>query len=226
MNNVTQIKKYFKFETLADGMPILESTYETLHQRYELSECGHIPNDKLRNIFTIPVEFVDLSVSYNFVHSLSVNEFFCNDLFDILKPYLAKEYDFGRIMYNTTIIYEGYVLWKRNESVFLRGNSQSFFWRCKYCGTPRYQTNGMEYILRRDIDERADIITTEQSSMVISEDVFNIIKSHSLWNKFKRKTRIREIAIIDQPRDGFSANLLQTSIEQERRPQWCANMSF
>jgi hypothetical protein len=215
------MKKYFKFETLAEGMSMLENTYETLCRRYELSECACIPRDKLRKIFTVPVEFVDLSVAYNFVRTLSANEFLRQDIFEVLKPYLTKEYDFGRIMYNTTIIDEGYVLWQRREPVILRGNSQSYFWRCKYCGTTRYQANGKEYILRRDIDEETDIFATVQSSMVISEDILYVLKSHSRWSEFRKKTRIREIEILDQPRDGFLPDLSQVPPEQERRPKWC-----
>ena len=211
------MNKYFIFETLADGMDMNHEIYENLRDKNALS-CGHIPIKKANKKFIVPIETLDLSCAYNFVGTLMTNEFIRKDLFDVLEPYLSQEFEFGKVRFNGKILDEGILLWPRREEIPYRGNDTSFCWRCKFCGVLHYQSKGCEYALKCDIEGAT--IRPLGHTLVVNEKVAKILTSHPQWQVFRRKVRLNEISVFDEPKDGFPMNLSDILPQDERRPPW------
>jgi len=212
------MNKYFTFETSADGMRMLKEEYSKWSDKNSL-KCGHIPFKKANKKFIVPVETLDLSLAYNFVGA--IGDFLRNDLFGVLEPYLSAEYDFGRIKYNGKTVKEGMLLWQRREAIPIRSNKQAFCWRCKHCGVLRYDPFPWKrlYLLKKDVNGM--LVGPAGYTTIVHEKIVNLLTSHPQWNVFKKKTKLKEIPVIDEPKDGFPMNLEDILPEDERRPPWC-----
>jgi len=209
------MQKYYTFITCADGMRMPKDLWESLRNRSIYSECAHVRPEAERKKFTIPVADLDLSCPYNFLWAVGDNYFFRKDLFSVLEPYLTHEFDFGQIKYQDQIVTEGYVLWSKNEPIHLRGGKKSTCHKCKYCGKIIYFTHDRRYALRKDI-EGTIIRLAHYGGLVIDEEVYQVLTSHPDWEKLKRKTEIKEIKVLEVPKDGFPLDLTTIKPEDER----------
>jgi len=161
---------------------------------------------------------LDLSLAHNYVGARG--KFLRNDLFELLEQYLKAEYDFGRIKFNGKTIKEGVLLWQRREAIPIRAYKEALCWRCKHCGVLRYDPfpwkRKQMYLLKKDVDGM--FIGPAGLTTVVHEKIVEILTSHPQWNVFKKKTEIKEIAVLDEPKDGFPMNLEDILPKDERRP--------
>lgn len=213
------MSKYFTLGTFADGMAMLQEEYDKYYKKHSL-KCGHVPFKKANKKITVSVKTLDLSLAYNFAGLLTINVFLRNDLFEVLEPYLSAEYDFGQIKFNGKTVKEGVLLWQRREAIPIRAYKEALCWRCNHCGVLRYDPFPWKrrsmYLLKKDVDGM--LIGPAGLTTVVHEKIVELLTSHPQWNVFKKKTEIKEIAVLNEPKDGFPMNLEDILPKDERRP--------
>ncbi len=221
--------KIYQWGTLTeDLMDELRDEHYERYNRQRHKECKHLACE-------IPVQDIAVvkynsSLAYNSVGFVNeVHDYFRNDLFAVLKPYLEKNFDFASVIFRDEIKKDGVILWSKKPFVMtrgmIRGRTGSCFWRCKYCGEPTYQTefsDKKEYILEQD-SQNITICRGGLGGLLLNEEIHGLLTTHPDWKKFSRKTKLREIPVFSRPLDGFPADLSQTPPEDERRPAWCTD---
>jgi hypothetical protein len=218
--------KIYRMITSVEGMHALRNEHYKHYNRQRHNGCKHLACQI--PVQDIAVEEYNSSFAYNYVAFVGgVHDYFRNDLFTVLEPYLAENFDFSSVVFQNEIQKDGMILWSK-KPVFItrgmiRGRGGSCFWRCKYCGIPTYQTEHSEkkeYVLEQDA-QNITICAAGLGDLLLNEEVHELLTTHAGWKTFSRKTTLREIPVFKRPLDNYPADLSQTPPEDERRPAWC-----
>lgn len=106
-------------------------------------------------------------------------------------------------------------IWPKNR-VIIRGNRQSYCYRCQACEQLiyipmwNYQDHGF-WILRTDLPPSP--VFAAHLSLVLSPELFRRLPRFRL-----RHVLVGRVAVLDEPIDGLPANLEALAPDQERRP--------
>lgn len=214
------MNNYFVLSSNCSGIRLPKEEDKRLEKKYRCPICTHVAPEAHTEKYTIPVteEQSDFSCPFNYVTTIRVRAAIRQDLFEVLEPYLVEEFEFGQISKDGVILPEWHVLWPKTMPICQRGNKQSFYTHNRICGHTYYQPFGICYVMRGDIGD-AKVKAPEWSSLIVCEEIMQIINSHPKRRVFKRLMgRDIRLPVVDKPRDGFPVDLLQTPPELERRP--------
>lgn len=196
---------YYEINPYGDGAKTAERWWNAHFTRFS---CGHY-DDNRKFFEEITVEYADDSCAVGSV--LSSMPYLRLDFLDALCPEIeqAEQVRFDILIDNETrkVLDQWETVWM--PSVKKRGSKKSFFWKCEVCGRRNYSFSlPCNYVLEEDAGERP-IIMTDGAFLLLREDIHARLLKHPHWAKIKKKIRFNKVKVLQEPLDGYPADLSQ-----------------
>ncbi len=169
--------------------------------------CGHYDFDYV--IPRVLLRRMKRSAHLWGVGELSV-DFIHTELIEWLSPEIHEGVQFGEVEVVGRGVSRTYRSYWPKQKVPLR-SEKAYCWRCEVCGQLIYTVMGSQiYLLRRDVPQLS--VFRVKFGLVVTAEILERLRTKRL-----RKVCIDELPVLDEPIDGFPADLNTITKEQERR---------
>ncbi len=130
------------------------------------------------------------------------------DLFMAIGEETIRRYCWGSKLYEAGTdpsSSEFFIVAPKRGWVNLRGNKKSSYRACEECGNYAYFGCGMKtYVVRHAIRDNLELYIDQRCHILLRDDVTErVLSVRAKWPKLK----IKELEILDEPRDGFPVDL-------------------